>query len=101
MKDYSFNYQLWRTSLRQARQGRGLSQTSLGDVISKTKSTISRYESGVVMPEIVDFLALCFFFDWNPLTFLTQTEAMNKTAYMFDELRNQQPARNAQVTPLS
>lgn len=87
---YTFDYPRWAKEMKAARQGRGLSQSSLGGVIGKTKATISRYESLKCFPEIVDFLALCYYFDKNPMTYLLIGDKVQKTANMFDQLLQQE-----------
>lgn len=99
--DYRFDYTLFKKSIREAREGRGLTQTQIGEIIGKTRATISRYESATVMPEIVDFLALCYYFDFNPLDFLKITLDAKKTAYMFDELLQMKKRSESEVNPLS
>lgn len=98
---YRFDYERWSSDMYNARRGRGVTQQTLGQVIGKTKATISRYESLKTFPEVVDFLAICFYFDWNPMEYLLVGDDVKKTAYMFDELRQLQQPRTAQSSPLS
>lgn len=84
-----------------ARRGRGLSQESLGKVIGKTRATISRYESLKCFPEVVDFLAICYYFDKQPMTYLIVGDDVQKTATMFDEMFQQPKHRIVETNPLS
>jgi transcriptional regulator with XRE-family HTH domain len=83
-KLYSFDWQVFSEQMKIARQGRGLSQTQLGDAIGKSKATISKYEHMKAFPPVWDFLAICYYFDWQPLKFLLVYDGFQKTVEMFD-----------------
>lgn len=53
-KNSSFN-----TLLTQYRKSRGLTLENLGNKIGKTKATISKYERGEIIPDIVTALEIC------------------------------------------
>lgn len=82
--EYQFDFHFFADGIKTARRGRGLSQAALGDAIGKSKSTISRYEKMSRLPPLWDFLAICFFLNFDPMTFLLITEAAKETARIFD-----------------
>lgn len=45
--------------IKEYRESRNISVTQLGKLISKSKSTISKYESGKVVPDIITLIEIC------------------------------------------
>lgn len=45
--------------IKKYRESRNISITKLGELICKSKSTVSKYENGDVLPDIVTILELC------------------------------------------
>lgn len=45
--------------IKKYRESRNISATQLGKLISKSKSTISKYESGKVIPDIITLIEMC------------------------------------------
>lgn len=54
LKNYNYN-----KLLTEYRKSRGLTLENLGNKIGKTKSTVSKYESGEIIPDIVTLLEIC------------------------------------------
>lgn len=54
LKDINLNEQI-----KKYRESRNISITQLGKLISKSKSTVSKYESGKVIPDIFTLLEIC------------------------------------------
>lgn len=49
----------FRKLLTQYRKSRGYSLETIGNIIGKTKSTISKYEKGDIIPDIITILEIC------------------------------------------
>ncbi len=56
---YNLNDIKLNEKLRKYRESRNISITQLGKLISKSKSTISKYESGQVIPDIITLIEIC------------------------------------------
>ena len=60
LKDANF-----KNNLITYRKSRGLSLESLGNKIGKTKATVSKYERGEIIPDIITILEICNALDVN------------------------------------
>lgn len=56
---YNFDIIKLNEKIKMYRESRNISSTYLGKLISKSKSTISKYESGAVVPDIMTLLDIC------------------------------------------
>lgn len=56
---YNFNIVKLNERIKMYRESRNISLTYLGKLISKSKSTISKYESGTIIPDIMTLLDIC------------------------------------------
>lgn len=56
---YDMNYSNFQKLLTEYRKSRGLTLEKLGEQIGKSKATISKYESGEIIPDILTVLEIC------------------------------------------
>lgn len=56
---YNLNTSNFRQLLTEYRKSRGFTLESLGKKIGKTKATISKYENGEIIPDILTILEIC------------------------------------------
>ena len=56
---YNLDINLFSTYLKQYRISRNLTLEALGEKIHKTKATISKYEKGEIIPDILTILEIC------------------------------------------
>lgn len=56
---YKIDSYVFATNLKKYRISRNLTLETLGKVVNKTKATISKYENGEIIPDIVTVLELC------------------------------------------
>lgn len=56
---YNFDIIKLNEKIKMYRESRNISVTYLGKLISKSKSTISKYESGAIVPDIITLLDIC------------------------------------------
>lgn len=56
---YNFDSIKLNEKIKMYRESRNISVTNLGKLISKSKSTISKYESGAIVPDIITLLDIC------------------------------------------
>lgn len=56
---YNFDTIKLNEKIKMYRESRNISVTYLGKLISKSKSTISKYESGAIVPDIITLLDIC------------------------------------------
>ena len=64
--------------MKNYRESRNISVTQLAKMVSKSKSTISKYESGVITPDIVTLIEICNALNINLNDLLPQTINSNK-----------------------
>lgn len=82
--NFCLDQQNFAANIRAARKGRGISQAAVGKILGVSKPTISVWESAKGLPTIDHFLALCWLFEFQPISFLLiNTEQAVKTARMF------------------
>ena len=72
LEDIKLNEQI-----RKYRKSRNISATQLGQLISKSKSTISKYESGKLIPDIITLIEICNILDIDLDELIPQCERNN------------------------
>lgn len=70
---YNLNDIRLNEKIKKYRENRNISVTKLGELISKSKSTISKYESGKVIPDTITLLEICNVLDIDLNELFSQT----------------------------
>lgn len=68
-KGYAFDSGHFANAMRRSRATWKISLRALSAQIGISASTLSRFESGMYIPDASDFLAICDFFDLDPTSF--------------------------------
>ena len=68
-------YQSLRTLLKEAREGRGITQFGLGKQLEKDQLWVSRYESGRRQLDVIEFLDIARAIGVDPCRLLRKLEA--------------------------
>lgn len=90
--NFRFDHSAFAENIKQARRGRGLSQKSVAKILSVSKATISLWENDKAQPTIDNMLALCWLYEFSPVSFLiVKTEEAVKTQRMFAERVGEKP----------
>lgn len=71
--------------IKKYRESRNISITKLGELICKSKSTVSKYENGDVLPDIVTILELCNVLNIE-LDELFPTQKQDNSTFSFNNL---------------
>ena len=74
---YNLNDIKLKEQLKKTRESRNISATQLGQLISKSKSTISKYESGKVIPDIITLIEICNVLDIDLNELIPQFEGVS------------------------
>ena len=62
---YNLEISNFQKNLNKYRKSRGLTLQALGNYIGKTKATVSKYEKGEIIPDIITILEICNTLDIN------------------------------------
>lgn len=83
--EFSFDYVGLAKTIKQARQGRGLSQKALAAKICRSVPTISKIENNKQWPEVGTLLGLLWLLDINPFDYLMVGEEFKKTMWLWQD----------------
>lgn len=75
---YNLSMENIGTKLNFYRKKQNISLENLGKQISKSKATVSKYEKGVILPDIITLLEICNVLNINISQILEQTTPINK-----------------------
>lgn len=69
-----FNFEKFSHEVHAKRWSRGYTCQSFGDIVGCSKATISRIERGKHVPNVPDFLFICYWLELNPMDYFQPIE---------------------------